>query len=182
MLFRSQRKPTTYYTEDSGVGRLFAAFADQPVRAGVIGLGAGTLAVYGRKGDVLRFYEINPQVIDVARKEFTYLNDSPAKVETVLGDARLAMERETPQAYDILVIDAFSSDAIPVHLITLEALDAYLRHMQPRGVLAFHVTNRYLELKSVVRLLAEARGLHAVNVEDSGDSRSEEHTSELQSH
>jgi spermidine synthase len=165
-----QRKPTTYYTEESGVGRLFAAFAAAPLRAGVIGLGSGTLAVYGRKDDVVRFYEINPQVIAVARKEFTYLADSAAKIETVLGDARLAMEREAAQQYDILVVDAFSSDAIPVHLITLEALDTYLKHMKPQGVIAFHVTNRYLELKSVVKLLAEARGLHAVNVADSGDA------------
>ena len=165
-----QRKPTTYYTEESGVGRLFAAFANAPLRAGVIGLGSGTLAVYGRKDDLMRFYEINPQVIEVARKEFTYLADSAAKIETVLGDARLAMEREPAQQYDILVVDAFSSDAIPVHLITLEALDTYLKHMKPQGVIAFHVTNRYLELKSVVKLLAEARGLHAVNVADSGDA------------
>ena len=165
-----QRKPTTYYTEESGVGRLFAAFAKAPLRAGVIGLGSGTLAVYGRKNDVVRFYEINSQVIDVARKEFTYLSDSAAKIETVLGDARLAMEREPAQGYDILVVDAFSSDAIPVHLITLEALDTYLKHMKPQGVIAFHVTNRYLELKSVVKLLAQARGLQAVNVADDGET------------
>ena len=166
-----QRKPTTYYTEGSGVGRLFTAFSKEPLRAGVIGLGAGTLAVYGGKGDVVRFYEINPQVIEVARKEFTYLPDSAAKIETVLGDARLAMEREPAQQYDILVVDAFSSDAIPVHLITLQAMDAYLKHLKPGGVIAFHVTNRYLDLKPVVRLLADARGLKALNIADDGESR-----------
>ena len=166
-----QKKATTYYTEDSGVGRAFTAFADSPLRAGVIGLGVGTLAVYGRKGDVMRFYDINPQVIEVARKEFTFLSDSAAKIETVLGDARLAMEREPAQQYDILVVDAFSSDAIPVHLITLEAMDTYLKHMKPGGVIAFHVTNRYLQLKPVVKLLAQARGLHAMNVADDGESR-----------
>ncbi|MSQ50716.1 MAG: hypothetical protein EXR28_02385 [Betaproteobacteria bacterium] len=166
-----QKKPTTYYTENSGVGRAFKAFGDLPLRVGVIGLGVGTLATYGRKGDVMRFYDINPQVIEVARKEFTYLSESSAKIETVLGDARLAMERETPQKYDILVVDAFSSDAIPVHLITLEALDTYLMHVKPSGVIAFHLTNRYLNLKPVVKLLAQARGLHAMNVEENGESR-----------
>ena len=165
-----KRKPTTYYTEESGIGRTFAAFADAPVRAGVIGLGSGTLATYGRKGDVMRFYDINPQVIEVARKEFTYLSDSDAKTETVLGDARLSMEREPSQQYDILVVDAFSSDAIPVHLITLEALDTFLRHTKPDGVIAFHVTNRYLNLKPVVALLAQARGLAALNVADDGET------------
>jgi SAM-dependent methyltransferase len=166
-----QKKATTYYTEDSGVGRAFAAFADSPLRTGVIGLGVGTLAVYGREGDVMRFYDINPQVIEVARKEFTFLSDSAAKIETVLGDARLAMEREPAQQYDILVVDAFSSDAIPVHLITLEAMDTYLKHTKPGGVIAFHVTNRYLQLKPVVKLLAQARGLYAMNVADDGELR-----------
>jgi tRNA A58 N-methylase Trm61 len=166
-----QKKATTYYTEDSGVGRVFTALADSSLRTGVIGLGVGTLAVYGRKGDVMRFYDINPQVIELARKEFTFLSDSAAKIETVLGDARLAMERESVQQYDILVVDAFSSDAIPVHLITLEAMDTYLKHMKPDGVIAFHVTNRYLELGPVVKLLAQARGLHAMSVADVGELR-----------
>lgn len=166
-----QKKPLTYYSEDTGVGRTFAALAGAPLRSGMIGLGSGTMATYGRPGDVMRFYDINPQVIEVAHKEFTYLSDSAAKIETVLGDARLALEREPPQNYDILVVDAFSSDAIPVHLITLEAMDTYLRHMKPGGVIAFHVTNRYLDLKPVVKLLAQARGLTAMNVADDGESR-----------
>lgn len=167
-----REKPLTYYSEHSGVGRAFAAVAGAPVRVGVIGLGVGTMATYGRKGDVIRFYDINPQVIEVARTHFVYLSDSEAEIQTVLGDARLAMERETSQNYDILVVDAFSSDAIPLHLITLEAMDTYLRHMKPGGVIAFHVTNRYLNLKPVVALLAQARGLSAMNVADDGeDSR-----------
>jgi SAM-dependent methyltransferase len=166
-----QKKPLTYYAEDTGVGRVFAALAGAPLRSGIIGLGAGTLATYGRPGDVMRFYDINPQVIEVARKEFTYLSDSAAKIEMVLGDARLALEREPVQNYDILVVDAFSSDAIPVHLITLEAMDTYLRHMKPGGVIVFHVTNRYLDLKPVVKLLAEARGLTAKNIADDGETR-----------
>src|SRR6185503_14200535 len=112
---------TTYYGATSGIARLIRNLQGVPVRVGVVGLGTGTLAVYGRPGDVYRFYEINPQVVEIARREFTYLNDSKAKIETVLGDARLAMEREPAQQYDVLVIDAFSSDSIPVHLITREA-------------------------------------------------------------
>ena len=92
------------------------------MRVGVIGLGTGTLAAYGREGDVFRFYEINPEVVRFAREQFTYLADSGAKIEIVPGDARLALEREAPQGYDVLAVDAFSSDAIPVHLITREAL------------------------------------------------------------
>jgi SAM-dependent methyltransferase len=162
-------KPLTYYGETSGIGRLFAAFKDRSLKTGVVGLGTGTIAAYGRAGDVLRFYDINPQVMEIAQKYFTYLSDSRGRVETVLGDARLSMEREAPQGYDILAIDAFSSDSIPVHLITVEAMDVYLRHMKPDGVIAFHVTNRYLDLQPVVKLIAEARGLQARVVSDDGD-------------
>jgi SAM-dependent methyltransferase len=164
-----RRKPLTYYGETSGVGRLYALFKDRKLHSGVIGLGAGTMAAFGRSGDAVRFYDINPEVIEIAQKHFTYMSDSAAKVETVLGDARLSMEREQPQAYDILAIDAFSSDSIPVHLITIEALDVYLRHVKPGGVIAFHVTNRYLDLRPVVKLIASARGLHARVVSDDGD-------------
>jgi hypothetical protein len=164
-----RRKALTYYGETSGIGRSFAALGSRALRTGVIGLGTGTLAAYGRPGDAMRFYDINPQVAQIARTQFTYLSDSRAEVEIVIGDARLSMEREPPQAYDILVIDAFSSDSIPVHLITAEAMDVYLRHMKPDGVIAFHVTNRYLDLRPVVKLLAQARGLTAKVVSDDGD-------------
>jgi len=139
------------------------------LKVGVVGLGAGTLAAYGKAGDVYRFYEINPQVIHIAQTEFTYLPGSPAKIETVLGDARLAMERETPQGYDVLAIDAFSSDSIPVHLITREALAVYLRQLKPDGVIAFHVTNRFLKLAPVVQQLAAEQGLHTALVADDAD-------------
>jgi len=161
---------TTYYGSTSGIGRLIAMLqASGPLRVGVIGLGTGTLAVYGRPGDVYRFYEINPQVIEIARRHFSFLNDSKAKVETVLGDARLALERESPQQYDVLVSDAFSSDSIPVHLITREALDVYLRHMKPGGVIAFHVTNRFLRLAPVVKKLADDKGLHTLLIIDEAE-------------
>ncbi len=162
-----RKEPTSYYGPTAGVGQAILALQPSgPLRVGVVGLGVGTLAAYGRAGDTYRFYEINPQVIDTARKEFFFLSDSAAKIETVLGDARLAMEREAPQQYDVLVIDAFSSDAIPVHLITREAMAVYLRHLKPGGVLAIHITNRFLRLGPVVKRLADDQGLHAILIDD----------------
>jgi SAM-dependent methyltransferase len=165
-----QRTATTYYGVTSGIGRLLTLLRDRPVKVGVVGLGAGTLAAYGKAGDVYRFYEINPQVIRIAQTEFTYLPGSPAKIETVLGDARLALEREAPQGYDVLAIDAFSSDSIPVHLITREALAVYLRQVNPDGVIAFHVTNRFLKLAPVVQQLAAEQGLQTALVTDDADN------------
>jgi SAM-dependent methyltransferase len=127
----------------------------------VIGLGTGTLAAYGRSGDRFRFYEINPLVIELARSEFTYLSDCEARVQVVPGDARLSLEREAPQQFDVLVVDAFSGDSIPVHLLTLQAFELYQRHLAPGGVLAVHVSNRFLDLPPVVVLAAKDRGLEA---------------------
>jgi SAM-dependent methyltransferase len=165
------REPTTYYTQTSGIGRAIESLHPslRPLKVGIIGLGTGTIATYGSKGDVYRFYDINPAVIAIARRDFSYLGKSDATIEIALGDARLSMEREAPQGFDVLAIDAFSSDAIPVHLITREALSVYLRHMKPGGIIAFHVTNRYLALAPVVQQLAAAAGLHAVLVADDGD-------------
>jgi hypothetical protein len=162
-------QPTTYYGETSGVGRAIEALASRPLRVGVIGLGTGTLAAHARSEDVYRFYEINPQVIDVAHTHFTFLAETPAKVETVLGDARLAMEREPRQNYDLIAIDAFSSDSIPVHLITREAMAVYLKHLAHEGVLAFHVTNRFLRLAPVVKNIADEYGLMSLLVSDEGE-------------
>src|SRR5262249_11213670 len=164
-----RREPTSYYGATSGVGRLMKSLQGAPLRVGVVGLGTGTMAAWGRPGDVYRFYEINPQVVAIARREFTFLSDSGARVETVLGDARLTMEGEPPQHYDVLVIDAFSSDSIPVHLITREALAVYLRHMKPDGVVAFHVTNRFVRLAPVVKRLADDQGLQAVLIADEAE-------------
>jgi len=149
-----------------------------PVRAGVVGLGAGTLASYGRSGDTYRFYDINPRVIELARSEFSFLGDSKARIETVLGDARLSLEREPDQAFDVLALDAFSSDSIPVHLLTSEAFALYLRHLRPEGILAVHVSNRYLDLVPVVERAARHHGLEARLVEsddndDAGTYRSD---------
>ena len=165
----ARRDLTSYYQVTSGVGKAITAKqAAGPVRVGVIGLGTGTLAGYGRKGDVIRFYDINPAVVAIARNEFGYLGDSEAKIEIALGDARLTLEREAPEKFDVLAVDAFSSDSIPVHLITKEALGVYLRHVKPDGIVAFHVSNRFLNLGPVVGQIAKASGAFAVNVYEKG--------------
>ena len=170
-------EPTTYYMRSSGIGgAIAAAQARGPVKIAVIGLGTGTIAAYGRPGDEIRFYEINPRVEAIARSMFTYLADSKAKVSVALGDARLTLEREPPQGYDVLAVDAFSSDSIPVHLITKEALEVYLRHMKPGGVIAFHVSNRFLNLPPVVARLAKEHGLAVVLVSDEGKEDDDDHT------
>jgi SAM-dependent methyltransferase len=161
---------TTYYTETSGIGAAIRSKQDHAMRVGVVGLGTGTIAAYGHKGDVYRYYDIDANVIRIARSDFTFLGDSPAQVDTALGDARLTLEREPPQGFDVLAIDAFSSDAIPVHLITREALEVYLRHMKPDGIVAFHVSNRFLDLIPVVARLAKELGVHAVLVSDDEDA------------
>lgn len=175
LLPEKQQQPTTYYGPDSGIGRIISVKRENAaaINVGVVGLGAGTLAAYGRKGDNYRFYEINPQVIDVAMKEFTYLTSTPAKIENLLGDARLTMERETPQNYDVLAIDAFSSDSIPTHLMTHQAMGVYIRNMKPDGVIAFHVTNRFLHLAPVVKRIADETGLHTVLISDDPEDGSD---------
>ena len=169
-----RRHPTTYYGLSSGVGlAIRSAVTDggdegRGIRVGVVGLGVGTLGAWARPQDVYRFYEINPEVIALstgARPIFTYLSDPGGKREVVLGDARLSLEREPPQRYDVLVLDAFSSDAIPVHLLTLEAFQLYRRHLAgPRSVLAVHISNRHLDLEPAVRALANASGFHGLSV------------------
>jgi SAM-dependent methyltransferase len=169
-----RHQPTTYYQASSGIGAAIAARAKgPPMRVGVVGLGAGTLAAWGRKGDVYRFYDINPKVLEVARTHFSYLAESDARIELALGDARLVLEREPPQQFDILAVDAFSSDAIPVHLITKEALAVYLRHVKPDGIVAFHVSNRFLDLVPVVARIARENGVHAVVVYDTAEEGSD---------
>ena len=158
------RTPTTYFSHSSGIGMAFRrvlAHDAPPRHVGIVGLGTGTLATYGRAGDRFRFYEINPLVIELARTEFTYLADCAAEVRVVPGDARLSLEREEPQGFDVLVVDAFSGDSIPVHLLTREAFALYQRHLAPGGILAVHVSNRFLDLPPVVALAARSRGLEA---------------------
>jgi len=148
--------PISYYGTESGVGVALNTFSRQTHRRlGVIGLGVGTIAAYAHAGDTLRFYEINPEVEKIARTRFTYLKQCPADVSIVLGDARLSLENEPPQQFDVLVLDAFSSDAIPVHLLTKEAFEIYFKHLKPDGVIALHISNRYLNLFPVMMGIAK---------------------------
>jgi SAM-dependent methyltransferase len=162
---------TSYYGPSSGVGlairRHPKRLAGRPLRIGVIGLGVGTLAAWSLPGDVVRFYELDPEVARLSEGErpaFSYVRDARGEVSVSLGDGRLSLEREAPQGYDVLALDAFSSDAIPTHLLTREAFAVYLRHLAPGGVLVVHVTNRYVDLKPVVRGAAAALGLQAAHV------------------
>lgn len=161
---------TTYYGEQSGVGHAMFFTARTAVRRiALVGLGTGTLASYGRGTDTFRFYEINPDVVRIAKEHFTFLQRSAAKVEIVMGDARLSMEREEPQNYDVIALDAFSSDAIPVHLLTREAFEIYLKHLKPDGYLAIHISNLFLDLEPVVINAAREFDLHHVTVWDENE-------------
>ncbi|HET6932574.1 MAG TPA: hypothetical protein VFI45_19775 [Candidatus Acidoferrum sp.] len=175
--------PTLYFRTGSGIGLLLNNYprsgaSGGHLRVGVIGMGVGTLAAYGREGDVFRFYEIDPVVIDLSsgpNPYFHFVQDSAARVETVQGDARLSLEREAAQGqlqkFDVLVVDAFSGDSIPVHLLTAESLDVYLQHLRNRdAVLAFHVSNRYLDLKPVLLGLCERGHLSASQVFTAGSN------------
>jgi SAM-dependent methyltransferase len=163
--------PADYFSPGSGYGRVFrsmrALHAKKGLNVGVIGLGAGVIGAWMRPGDTLVFYEISPRVVDIAKREFTYLHDTPARTELVMGDGRLSLEREPPRGYDVLGIDAFSGDSIPMHLITREAMAIYVRHLKPDGVIVFQATNRFIDLLPVVKRLAAEFGMEAVNVSDS---------------
>jgi hypothetical protein len=161
-----RRTATTYFGPTSGYGRAFASLPDGPRRIGVIGLGAGAIAAYARKGDLFRFYEIDPQVTAVAVTEFSFLRESPAQIEVALGDGRLSLEREADQRFDLLAIDAFAGDSIPMHLITREAMAVYARHLAPGGVMVFQATNRFVDIAPVVERLAAEFGMSAVMVTD----------------
>jgi len=164
-----RRVPLTYYSAGSGVGLALTSLGKLgPLRVGVIGLGAGTLAAYGRPVDRYRFYEINPLDLKIATTEFTFLRDCPARWDVVLGDARLSLEGEQPQQFDLLAVDAFSGDAIPVHLLTREAFRLYWHHLKPNGVLAVHVSNRYLSLGPVVLMAAFESARDAKSVSQGG--------------
>lgn len=179
-------RPTAYYGPTSGIGLLMIEHArhappvspERQFRVGVVGLGIGTIAAYGRPGDYIRYYELNPDVIKAATDPngyFTFLRDSHAKIDVIPGDARLSMERELrdgdPQRFDILAVDAFSGDAVPVHLMTQEAMAIYLREVKPDGVIAFHVTNGYLDLRPVLKELALHFDLRVAWVHDVPTSR-----------
>ena len=168
---RLRMLPTTYYGPPSGAGLALRYGVAGAKRVGVIGLGAGTLSAYGQPGDRFHFYEINPQVIELARSQFFYLRETPASVEITTGDARLSLESEPAQNFDVLVVDAFSGDAIPVHLLTKEVLAVYFRHLKPAGILAFHVSNQFLDLAPVVRQLASSYDCPAVLIRSGKDEQ-----------
>ena len=154
--------PTSYYAEDSGVGlAIRMCCSTQPRNIGVIGLGAGTVAAYGRAGDRIQFYEINPAVEPIARNVFTYIRDSAAQISVIPGDARTSLAAEPPQQFNVLVVDAFSGDAIPLHLLTTQALALYRRHLAPGGVIAFHISNRHVDLEPPIWVLANRAGMQS---------------------
>lgn len=156
-----RRTPLAYYTPQSGIGLLLGRETAVPRRIGLIGLGSGALTAYARPADVFRYYEINPLVVELATKYFTYLSDSPARVEVVLGDARLRLAAEPDQQFDVLVIDAFTGDSVPVHLLTREAMRIYTRHVKPDGVIAMHVSNLHLDLTRAALALGRDAGWRA---------------------
>ncbi|MFC1892235.1 spermidine synthase, partial [Thermodesulfobacteriota bacterium] len=171
---------TTYFTEKSGIAR---AITNHPrysernphgeqMRVGVVGLGAGTLAAYGKEGDYYRIYEINPAMAEVAASEkgyFRFVPDSKAEVDVIMGDARISMENEEPQQFDVLALDAFSGDAPPVHLLTREAFSLYMKHIREGGIIAVHITNRYLNFKPLIWNIAKEMDLERVLITSWGD-------------
>lgn len=166
--FRSGQ-PTAYFGVDSGVGRILTGLGPAPARIGIIGLGVGTLAAYGRPGDDYRFYEINPAVTELARNQFSFLGTSAARVEVVPGDGRLSLAREPDQGYDVLVLDAFSGDAIPTHLLTREAFAVYFRHLKPGGLITINCSNLYLNVHEAVVQVALSLGRPAIVVGNPAD-------------
>ena len=160
-----RRLATSFYAPNSGVAQAFQLLTpDRDRRIGIVGMGVGTLATFARPGDYIRLYEINPEVRRLAETLFTYLRDSPAEIDVVMGDARLSMERDAPQNFDILALDAFSGDAIPFHLLTKEAFEAYDRHLAPGGVIAILISTWHLDFEPVVRRVADHLGLHAIRI------------------
>lgn len=164
--------PESYYGPTTGIGRILEAWQKDPTprRVGVIGLGVGTIAAYGRKQDHYRFYELNPAVQKFAERPFTYLSESFARCEVILGDGRLSLENESPQQFDLLALDAFTSDAIPTHLLTVEAFEVWLRHLKEDGVIAVHVSNRHLDLTSVLAAAARHYSLAGVVIDNPGEA------------
>lgn len=164
------RLATAYYGPESGAALAIRQRQRRPnVRVGAIGLGAGTLAAYGRPGDYFRFYELDPLVIRIAASDFRFLRESPARVDVIPGDGRLSLEREPAGHFDVLIVDAFSGDSIPVHLLTREAFQLFSRHLTPEGIIAVHVTNRYLNLAPVVFAQGHALGRKATLIENRAD-------------
>lgn len=168
MALEWRTEPTSYYGHDSGIGQALDSLNHTSgARVGVVGMGAGTVACYGKSGDTYRFYDINPDVPRLAQKYFTYLPDLEkrgGKLEIVVSDARLALERDPPQQFDVLLLDAFSGDSVPAHLLTREAFEIYRRHMKPDGIIAVHTTNSYLLLTPLIEKTAAALGYKSTRI------------------
>ena len=162
-----RRQPISYFGPGSGIAKALAFYEGRPRRIGIIGLGVGSFTAWGREGDYIRIYELDPDVVKIAREQFWYLGDSPARIDVVIGDGRLNIERDAPQNFDLISVDAFSSDAIPVHLLTREALRAYRRHLAPGGVIVYNVTNRFVNLPPLIKLTAESEGMQILQMDDS---------------
>ncbi len=168
-----REEPTSYYGHPTGIGKALDSLKDRPdARIGVVGMGAGTVSCYAKSGQTIRFYDINPDVVRIAKKHFFYLSDAEkrgAKVEIVISDARLALEREQSQQFDALLLDAFSGDSVPVHLLTKEAFAIYDRHMKPDGIIAVHITNTYLILAPVIEKIAADAGFKTTRIATEAD-------------
>jgi len=164
-----REQPTTYYGRHTGIGLALETLKNKPAaRVGVVGMGAGTVACYAMPGQVYRFYDINPDIVRLAKTHFTYLADLEkrgATLEVVIGDARLSLEREMPQQFDVILLDAFSGDSVPVHLLTREAFEIYQHHLRPGGIIAVHVTNTYLRLAPVIIKVAASLDMKTTRVE-----------------
>ena len=159
-------EPISYFGPGSGIAKALDFYSGRPRRVGIIGLGVGSFTAWGRPGDYFRIYELDPDVVRIAREQFWYLSDSKAKIDVVVGDGRLSMERDPPQKFDLISVDAFSSGSIPIHLLTREALQAYRRHLAPGGVIVYNVTNRFVNLAPQLKLVAEAEGMKILLISD----------------
>jgi SAM-dependent methyltransferase len=164
-----RKEPISYFGPGSGIAKALDFYSGKPRRVGIIGLGVGSFIAWGRPGDYFRVYELDPEVVRLAKEKFWYLSDTRAKVDLVTGDGRLNMERDPPQAFDLISVDAFSSGSIPIHLLTREALQVYRRHLAPGGVIVYNVTNRFVNLAPQLKLVAEAEGMKILQIDDSPD-------------
>ncbi len=163
-----RQRPTSYYAAHSGVGRLLTALADRPIEVGAVGLGAGTISAYGKAGDRYRFYEIDEAIVSAAHEYFTFVGDSAAEIDIAVGDGRLLLQADADRRFDVLVVDAFSGDSIPVHLLTREAVELYRQRIKPGGVIALHISNNHLDLRPVVASIAAELGMESAHVADAG--------------
>ncbi len=161
-----RRQPISYFGPTSGIARALAYYEGRPRRVGVIGLGVGVFMAWGQPGDYFRVYELDPDVVRIAREHFWYLADSKATIDILTGDGRLSMERDPPQKFDLISVDAFSSGSIPIHLLTREALQTYRRHLAPGGVIVYNATNRFVKLPPLLKLVAEAEGMQVLQLDD----------------